>query len=157
MPIDWEQLVPKQNSKSKVWEHFGFPADASGKILDSRKIVCKICKDVIAYSGNTSNLTYHIQRSHSELLAEKKGSDDKPGPSKETRTQTQLTLGGTIARMAPFNQDSVKHQQLKDATTYFICQTLQPLSIVDEPSFRCLLRIAESRFQLPHCTHFTDN
>ena len=51
----------------------------------------------ITYSGNTSNLTYHLQHSHQELLAETKGIDDKPGSSKDAKSLTQLTLGGTIA------------------------------------------------------------
>ena len=58
--------------------------------------------------------------------------------------------------MAPFTRDSVKHQQLVDATAVFICQSLQPISVVDQPSFRNLLKIAELQFQLPHQTYFTD-
>ena len=52
--------------------------------------------------------------------------------------------------------ESVKHKQLVDATANFICQGLQPLSVVDEPAFRRLLEIAEPRFNLPHRTYFTD-
>ena len=156
MSLEWNQLVPKQKYKSKVWKHFGFPADEKGQIIDSKNVVCKLCKFVVAYSGNTSNLTYHLQRSHWELLAESKGTDDKPGSSKDAKSLTQLTLGGTIAQVAPFTQDSVKHQQLVDATAVFICQSLQPINVVDQPSFRNLLKIAEPQFQLPHQTYFTD-
>ena len=37
----------------------------------------------------------------------------------------------------------------------FVFQTLQPLSIVDEPAFCNLLQVAEPKFQLPHCTFIT--
>ena len=56
----------------------------------------------------------------------------------------------------PFSNESVKHMQLVDAAANFICQGLQPLSIVDELAFRRLLEIAEPRFKLPHHTYFTD-
>ena len=37
----------------------------------------------------------------------------------------------------------------------FVFQTLQPLSIVDEPTFCNLLQVAEPKFQLPHWTFIT--
>ena len=55
-----------------------------------------------------------------------------------------------------FSNESVKHKQLVDAIGDFICRGLQPLSVVDDPSFRHLLEIAEPRFKLPHRTYFTD-
>ena len=49
-----------------------------------------------------------------------------------------------------------KHKLLVDATADFVCQGLQPLSVVDGPALRCLPEIAEPRFRLPHCMYFTD-
>ena len=77
----FEKLVAKPKSKTKVWKHFGFPADAHGEIMD-KKIICQLCKAIIAYLGNTSNLTYHLQQAHSQEPVELlKDSDSKPGPS----------------------------------------------------------------------------
>ena len=156
--FEYAQLVCKPKTKSKVWTHFAFPADATGMVIDKKKIVCRLCKVTIAYSGNTSNLTYHLRRVHPREhgeLAEDRGGGDKPESSGDTKMK-QLTLSGTIARAAPFHRDSVKHQQLVDATADFVCQSLLPLSVVDKPSFRRLLEIAEPRFQLPHRTYLTD-
>ena len=155
---DFEKLVAKPKCKSKVWKHFGFPADAHGEIMDKKKIVCRLCKATIAYSGNTSNLTYHLQRAHSqELVQLHEDSADKPGPSVQpTAKQKQQSLPGIVGRSIPFPQDSAKHKLLVDATADFICQGLLPLRVVDESSFRRLLKIAEPRFQLPHRTHFTN-
>ena len=75
--------------------------------------------------------------------------------SHATKTMKQPTLHATITKAAPYPRDSSKHKQLVDATVEFIYHSLQPLSIVDEPSFRHLLEIAEPRYQLPHHTHFT--
>jgi len=69
-----------------------------------------LCRAVIAYSGNTSNLTYHLQREHPreyrELMEEARQSDDKPGPSSDaTAKSVQITLGGAIARSASFQRE----------------------------------------------------
>ena len=57
---EFEKLIAKPKCKSKVWKHFVFPANAHSEIM-GKKIVCQLCKAIIAYSGNTSNLTYHLQ------------------------------------------------------------------------------------------------
>ena len=127
-------------------------------ITDKKKIICRLCKTVIAYSDNTSNLAYHLQRTHPRELKElrKDTEVDKACPSSNTVVTKQLTFPGTIVRATPFPRDGMKHKQLVDAVADFICLGLKPLSVVDDTSFRHLLETAELRFQLPHRTHFTD-
>ena len=67
----------------------------------------------------------------------------------------QATLQEAIASAVPYAKDSKRARQLVGATADFICQGLQPISIVDEPSFRTLLTIANPKFQLPHRTYFS--
>ena len=152
-----DKLVSKPKSKSKVWKHFGFHANDRGEITDKKEVVCRLCRLPVPYSGNTTNLTYHLQRSHSTELAELYS--DKAGPSglstKREAVAVQQSLPGIVERSLPFPSDSIKHKRLVDATATFICQSLQPLRIVDDSSFRTLLQTAEPRFQLPHRTHFT--
>ena len=52
-------------TKNEIWTYFGFMADSDGVISDKKKTACQICRTIIAYSGNTSNKTYHLQRMHS--------------------------------------------------------------------------------------------
>ena len=126
-----------------------------------KKIIRRFCKAIIGYSGNTSNLTYHLQRPHSqELVKLREDNGDKPGPSSSSTVKQpslkQQSLLGIVERSILFPQDSAKHKRLVSATADFICQGLLPLRVVDESSFRHLLEIAEPRFQLLHQTHFTD-
>ena len=37
--------------------------------------------------------------------------------------------------IGPVSMDSIRHKQLIDATTNFVCQSLQLLSVVDKPNF----------------------
>ena len=153
-------MKPSFNTKSAIWKNTGFPADDTDTITDQKKITCRLCQAVVAYSGTTSNLKSHLQRCHTQEhhALQQQDSDDRPEPSSASavKTSTQLTISGTLAKSTPFSNESVKHKQLVDATANFICQGLQPLSVVDEPTFRRLLEIAEPRFKLPHCTLFTD-
>lgn len=130
----------------------------TGKIINKKEIICRKCKAVIAYCGNTTNMSYHMKRHHKKIEIDAEIScSEKPGSSKSTDENVrQLTLGEVAEKTAPFTPGSVKYKQLLDATTGFVTQSLQPLSVVDEASFRYLLMVAEPRFKLPHRTHFTD-
>ncbi|KAE8278733.1 Zinc finger BED domain-containing protein 1 [Larimichthys crocea] len=57
-------LVAHPRAKSKVWKYFGFDTDADGCILHWKRIYCRVCMSQIAYSGNTSNLSYHLEKNH---------------------------------------------------------------------------------------------
>ena len=41
-------------AKSKVWQHFGFHED-NGEIVDTKKVICRLCKWFLSYSGYTTN------------------------------------------------------------------------------------------------------
>ena len=154
--MDDNIVKPDFKTKSELWKYFGFRSDSSGKITNKKEIICRKCKAVIAYCGNTTNMAYHMTRHHKEIEISTE-ENEKPGLSKSTDDNVkQLTLGEVAEKTAPLTQSSVRYKQLLDATTGFVTQSLQPLSIVDEPSFRYLLLVAEPRFKLPHRTHFTD-
>ena len=59
-----QQLKPLSLSKSKVWRFFGFAVDGSGEIVDITRVVVRLCERRVPYSGNTTNLFYHLQTNH---------------------------------------------------------------------------------------------
>ena len=112
------------------------------------------------YSGNNSNLKFHLQWNHAQdyRALDRQDSDDHYGPSSASAVKTrlkQLTLGGTLAKSTSFSRKSVEHKLVVITTADYMRQGLQPLS-GDEPAFRRLLEIAEPRFRLPYCMYFTD-
>ena len=89
-------------------KYFGFQSDGSGKITSKKEIICRICKAVITYCGNTTNMSYHMQQQHKEM--------------------NQAAENQVIATMAAlFASSSVKHEH---AITAFITSSVQPLSII---------------------------
>ena len=147
----YEQLVSLPNAKSKVWKYFGFPGDSKGKIIDNKKVYCKLCEPAVAISySDTSNLTYHFLKRH--LEEHRKVMEVK---DREHQGLQQATLQEAIASAVPYAKDSKQARHLVSATADFIWQGLQPISVVDELSFRTLLTIADPKFQLPHRTYFS--
>lgn len=59
--------------RSVYWKCFGFPAGTDGEVITKSKIVCLLCKHVISYNRNTSNLRMHLMNKHPEELADLEG------------------------------------------------------------------------------------
>ena len=67
-------LLSHPKGKSKVLKYFGFRTDGS-KIID-KKLICHLCSAVIAYSGNTTNQMYHLQKEHMQQYREMKEQEE---------------------------------------------------------------------------------
>ncbi|KAM5221854.1 E3 SUMO-protein ligase ZBED1 [Ctenodactylus gundi] len=181
LPADLK-LVAHPRAKSKVWKYFGFDADAEGCIVQWKRIYCRICLAQIAYSGNTSNLSYHLEKNHAEEFCEFVKSNTEhmreafasafaklrpeatsgTGPPVPTSPQQPPPLPApgmdtmvTVASkpVSP-GSETRRQQELTAAVGALICDGLYPPAIVDEPAFRALLRTAEPRYELPPRSHF---
>ena len=156
-----EKLVPLPKAKSAVWKYYGFIVNASGKIEDRKKVFCKLCDPpfALAYSTNTSNLTYHLERKHPEehrKVLRSQGKDKKDlQPKTICTTPPFLSINSASQGVKPYDKSSKRAKQLVNATAEFVSLSLQPIRIVDDPSFRNLLTIADPRFDIPHRTHFS--
>jgi len=155
-----DSLVPLPNGKSSVWKYFGFNTNASKKITDKKKVYCKLCDPpfALAYSTNTSNLTYHLERKHPEEYRKVIGKKTKKPSKKLSATTPFLSISDSKDSGAkPHDKGtcSKRAKQLINATAKFISLSLQPIRVVDEPSFRNLLSTADPQFELPHRMHFS--
>ncbi|XP_049623753.1 E3 SUMO-protein ligase ZBED1 [Suncus etruscus] len=188
------KLVAHPRAKSKVWKYFGFDTDAEGCILQWKKIYCRICVAQIAYSGNTSNLSYHLEKNHPEEFCEfvKSNTEQmreafatafsklKPeaagipaaaagclSSAPQSSSASPYSGAACISSMSPCpstpnaapakasGADSRRHQELTAAVLRLVCEGLYPPSIVDEPTFRALLRTAEPRYEIPSRAYFS--
>ena len=123
--------------------------------------LCRTCgKKISAKGGNTTNLLAHLRDNHPILYvqAERKVVRKKPvhDSSEEEQQQVQLTLAETLERSKMFSPDSSAAREINHAVTYFIAKEMQPLSIVDKPGFRHMVRKLNPRYQMPSRKHFTE-
>ena len=100
---------PVAKPKCKVWKHFGFQPMLMARSWTKRRLYVDCA--IIRYSGNTSNLIYHLQWAHSqELVKLHEDNGDKPGPSVlptvKQPSLKQQSLLGIIEISILFPQDS---------------------------------------------------
>ncbi|XP_008851282.1 zinc finger BED domain-containing protein 1 [Nannospalax galili] len=171
VPAGDRKLVAHPRAKSKVWKYFGFDSDAEGCIVQWRKIYCRVCRAQIAYSGNTSNLSYHLEKNHPDQYCELVRSntehmreafasaysrlkpDSGPGPCRSPQPPPSPPDAFAPPRSS-LGYDTKRHRDITAAVLGVICEGLFPASVVDEPTFRALLRAAEPRYELPGRKYF---
>ncbi|XP_020360114.1 E3 SUMO-protein ligase ZBED1-like [Oncorhynchus tshawytscha] len=150
-------LVAHPRAKSKVWRYFGFDTDADGCILHWRRIYCRICMTQIAYSGNTSNLSYHLEKNHPVEFCEFVKSNTEQmreavatAYSKIKTEPMQQQCQEAILKQSPaFENINRRHNDLTSAIISFVCEGMYPVSVVEEPTFQALLRTADPRYLPP--------
>ena len=87
-----------------------------------------------------SSYRYNLEQNHAQeyRALEPEVSDHHPGSSSASALKMmskQLAFGGMLTKSTLFLSESVKHKLLVNTTANFICQELQPLSVVDESAF----------------------
>ncbi|XP_038613016.1 E3 SUMO-protein ligase ZBED1 [Tachyglossus aculeatus] len=155
------KLVAHPRAKSKVWKYFGFDTNAEGCILQWKKIYCRICMAQIAYSGNTSNLSYHLEKNHPDEFCEFVKSNTEQMREAFATAFSKLKPEGSqpggpdplAAKPGP-GYENKKHQELTAAVAGLICEGMYPASVVDEPTFKALLKAADPRYELPGRKYF---
>lgn len=152
-------LVAHPRAKSKVWKYFGFDTDADGCILHWKRIYCRICMNQIAYSGNTSNLSYHLEKNHPIEFSEfVKSNTDQMREVFATvfpRTKTEPSvlhvqhLNQETNLRQSLDYENRRHGELTAAVVTFICEGLYPVSLVEEPAFKTLMSTVDPGYSPP--------
>lgn len=157
--------------KSTVWKQFGFLKD------DKKKVVCRLCKATLTYSGNTTNMTTHLRRHHKITQTSLTATSNQTtlnskvvNVKREEPSQSVLTPSPCQAQSSPGpSQTSIvecfksKHLtvQQKDAITVailnFMVQDLRPFRIVESQSFSTLISLLEPRYKMPSRQFFSES
>ena len=106
------ELLPLEGATSSVWTHFGFPS-SNGKIIEERKnrkqVYCRLCPKVLKYSGNTTNLRFHLQSAHSTVYKALVRSENKPKEAHPKHThQGQTTIQESLEKRQPIPSTSAR-------------------------------------------------
>ena len=133
-------LTPKGKS-SIVWNYFGFHTDKDGIKDDEKRVVCRLCERLIAFSGNTTNLKQHLQNHHPSVLSSYSTND-------ESSRQTTLESMAFIPKKK-FSAGSKRSQNITDGLVEFISKDMMPISIVEGKGLINFLKILEPQYTLP--------
>ena len=67
--LPFSEFIPKKETKSEVWHHFGLRHE-DRIVIDINKPVCKLClSNLCAKDGNTTNLYAHLKNKHPDVYA----------------------------------------------------------------------------------------
>ena len=142
-------------SKSKIWKYFGFLVDDSGATkVTPEEAFCELCDERIKRSSNTTNLLTHLKRhnfiEYDEVIAAIRKQEDESSVEESSTSLTktkQQCLDDLILKKEAYKKNSLRYQTCQNALVSFICNDLQPISVVDSPAFRHLLFTLDPRFQ----------
>ena len=92
------ELQPLSTGKSWVWKYFGF------KKGDRSKVLCKVCNTSLSFCKNTTNMTMHLKRHHTDL--HKEVAPQPKNERKDTKQNKQLTLTTCFYNNTPYPKTS---------------------------------------------------
>ncbi|XP_041088192.1 zinc finger BED domain-containing protein 4-like [Polyodon spathula] len=132
-------------SHSRIFHHFECLQGQA--TLSNFKMRCKHCgKEVSGSCKATSNFYTHMKRHHADIHQELK----EPHTAPETAPrEPRLTLPSSSPHPGTWNSRDPRQRALTDAVVDFLSHSLQPLSLVEDPSFKTLLKVAQPSFSLP--------
>lgn len=152
-----EDLAPKRNSSSIIWNWFGFKADDK----DQRNVICKVCKESVkASDGNTTNLFNHLKRNHPKQYNESQVAKAKK-PSASTAAAAgastkQQTLTESFTKHTPYDRGSKRWNSVTDAVTFHLVKDLCPVRTVEGVGFNKMLKVLDPRYELPSRKYFSN-
>jgi len=150
-------LLPLEGAKSGVWSYFGFPAK-EGKFVESDKkkrtsAHCKLCPKELKYTGNTTNLCFHLESSHraafQDLQAKAKQNDALTSQVRAAAGQQQQSIAAALQGLAPLQRSSPRLNRLTEAVCYFVAKDMQPMDTVNDTGFFKMISEFEPRYTPP--------
>ena len=100
-----------------------------GKFIEpdkkQRKYVnCKLCPKVLKYSGNTSNMRFHLESSHKAEFKVLQQSEKH----KDTGNNIQQTVKDMLQQTTPLLRDSPRWNTLTQSVCYFVAKDMSQLT-----------------------------
>ena len=124
--------------------------------MDTKKVTCRLCKRSISYSGNTTNLMYHLQTAHPaehKEIAQSK-CDGRLTENAE-KGFSQTTVSGCFLNKLPYPQGSSRHKACEESLVEFIVKGYQSLCVVECPAFLHFVQTLDSRYKPSSRTYFS--
>ncbi|XP_026111248.1 zinc finger BED domain-containing protein 1-like [Carassius auratus] len=162
--FDRDNLLQKSNSRSEVWNYFGFLPDETGKPIDDGKPVCRECLTRIqAKGGNTSNLIKHLWTHPTSYAEYTKNQNHAALTGAQSHTgnpatsKSQPTIDSLFEKSKKYEATSKEAAVLNRAVAEFICLDQIPIYTVDRFGFKQLVKKLNSKYELPSRNFFMNN
>ncbi len=152
-----DEIVDKKGStNSVIWEWFGYLKSDEAQI----KTICKICRWFVkTKTGNTTNLFHHLKKYHPNDHTEsmKMRADATPSTSRASigAVPKQKSIVSSFVAITPYEKCSKRSKDITRAVSFFLAKDMIPLSTVERDGFRKLVKVLDSRYELPGRKYFS--
>ncbi len=152
-----DEIVDKKGStNSVIWEWFGYLKSDEVQI----KTICKICRRFVkTKTGNTTNLFHHLKKYHPNDHTEsmKMRADATPSTSRASigAVPKQKSIVSSFVAITPYEKCSKRSKDITRAVSFFLAKDMIPLSTVERDGFRKLVKVLDSRYELPGRKYFS--
>lgn len=159
--------MPRVKS-SRVWQHY--------EKIDNTRVKCNLCKKEFKFSGNTSNLHYHLKRKHPTFIQYERVLEDfeaeaeaeivtEPAVNVEEAIRPSTSSGlmsdevvveppkkklqQTALSFRAAHMSDARRKKIDKLIIEMICKDFQPISVVEDIGFKNLIKELEPRYNLP--------
>ncbi|XP_066533969.1 E3 SUMO-protein ligase ZBED1 [Hoplias malabaricus] len=121
-----DDLIPKKNSTSCVWEYFGFRKTD----ICQKQVLCKTCRALVLTSrGNTTNLYQHLKKHHRHLYDECMSKRPSHQPAQfPNMTTKQTSVTEAFESVTPYEKSSRRHREITDSIAKYLAKDIETTS-----------------------------
>lgn len=148
------RMLGGRKKESRVWDYYVYcEAGARSRCVVVDAKTTKACGVLIA-GKNSTNLTAHLRRFHKEqheelLIKMSEAQSTKKRPAAAMSSSVQ-TLQECMSRSSiAWPSDSFEHKRRLETIIDLLADTGYPVTMLDRPSFRDLVKTLDAKFKLP--------
>ena len=125
--------------------------------MSKTRVKCTLCRNDISFCGNTTNLSYHLERKHREQFSEccSVKQESAKAAAVASHDEDQPAITECFARKTPYKLGSKRYEACENALVEFICKDFQPVSIVKSAGFLNYSKTLDPLYQPASRTHFS--
>ena len=126
---------PGKRMTSSVWKYFAFELAKDGKVIDSTKVHCLKCYEIISYHSATTSMDRHL------ITAHRISSNSEETSASPAKVQKQLEF-----TVQEYDATNPRVATITNAITKMIAKYTLPFSFVEEEGFLELIRVLDPKF-----------
>ena len=113
-------------------------------------VYCKLCPKVLKYSGNTTNMRYHLELNHrAQFLILQENKKKESGESSTSSDSGQASVKDMLSQSNSLPTSSARWNHLTQSVCYFIAKDMHPIDTINDTGFRKMLKQFEPRYIPP--------
>ena len=150
------RILAGRKKETLVWDYFTYYMEQEGKAKCKVVIVKTNSECGALLSGkNSTNMLSHLRRLHKQeyeqyvKATEARSLKKKPKKTTVCKNATQTLADYVQLKIVSWSTESQEYQQRLSSVMDMLIDTCYPVTVVDKPSFRHMIKTLDPKFLLP--------